>query len=425
VPNGIRQFTGLAKHLAIVASLTGAGMFAQDISTESRRDARRRLADVVRPYVEDHAIAGAVILAADRDRVIDRDAIGYADIANRRVMKPDDMFWVASMTKAITAAAVMMLVDEGKVQLDDPVEKYLPEFKGQMVDTTDDTLVHHAKSFSSSSSEKTIAPYKLEATKHPITVREILSHTSGLPFSSKREPGALDLLPLKSAVESYSAEPLESQPGQKYSYSNEGFNTVGRIIEVINGISFEEFLQKQLFDPLGMKDTTFLPTREQLNRLAKSYEPDSAKKSLREVPISQLTYPLDDRRRRFPIPAGGLFSTADNMALFCQMMLNHGTFRGRRYLSEESVRLITTKQTGSSVEKQYGFGWNVGDGTYEHSGAYRTDMKVDEKRGLVIIFLVQRAVKWSGEDEGERIINSIERAETAGQIKQVDKKAVH
>ncbi|MGA8731186.1 MAG: glycoside hydrolase family 88 protein, partial [Terracidiphilus sp.] len=146
--------------------------------------------------------------------------------------------------------------------------------------------------------------------------------------------------------------------------------------------------------------------------LAKSYKSGSADKELREFPISQLTYPLDDRQLRFAIPAGGLFSTADDLARFCRMMANNGMFEGRRYLSEESVRLLTSKETGAKVAKSYGFGWNVGDGYFEHSGAYKTDMEVDLNRGLIIIFLVQRADDWSEQDR-KRLMDSFEQAALA------------
>ena len=363
------------------------------------------LAKVIEPYIDSHEIAGAVVLIANRDRVIDRETIGYARLADHRPMKSNDMFWIASMSKAMTAAAVLMLVDEGRISLDDPVEKYLPEFKGQMVSSAPDADPVSAQVATSGPAQK--APVKLEPLKHPITIREILSHTSGLRFSSMREPGALDLLPLKTAVDSYAAEPLQSQPGEKYSYSNEGINTAGRIVEVVSGMSFEDFLEQRLFLPLGMKDTTFWPTDKQLKRLAKSYERVTGGGNLREVPIDQLTYPLSDRGRRFPIPAGGLFSTADDIARFCQMMLNDGTFHGKRYLTEKSVRLITTKETGEAVATPYGFGWSIGDGYFEHSGAYKTDMKVDQKRGLIVVFLVQHANDWPQKDR-QRLMDSLE-----------------
>jgi len=367
------------------------------------------LAKVIQPYIDSREIAGAVVLVANRDRVIDLETIGYADLTEHKPMEPNDMFWIASMSKAMTASAVMMLVDEGKISLDDPVEKYLPVFMGQMVLAAADATRGSAQaSTESDSARKENASAKLETTKHPITIREILSHTSGLPFSSKREVGALDVLPLKMAVMSYAAEPLQSQPGTQYSYSNEGINTAARIVEVVSGMPFEDFMQQRLFSPLGMKDTTFWPTDEQVKRLAKSYEGGS----LREVRIDQLTYPLSDRAHRFAIPAGGLFSTADDVARFCQMMLNKGTFQGKRYLTESSVGLITTKETGDAVAKPYGFGWNVGDGYFEHSGAYKTDMKVDVKRGLIVVFLVQHANDWALEDR-QRLMDLLEGAEIA------------
>jgi unsaturated rhamnogalacturonyl hydrolase len=381
---GKHQFARIKRGALIILSLVMPAVCLAQSDKATGEGHTILLAKLIEPYIENHEIAGAVVLIADRDQVIDRAAIGYADIADQSPMKSNDLFWIASMSKAMTATAVMMLVDEGKISLDDPVEKYLPIFKGQMV---------------------TSAPDKLEPSQHPITIRETLSHTSGLRFSSNREQGALDLLPLKTAVESYAAEPLIYQPGTKYSYSNEGINTAGRIVEVVSGMPFEDFLLQRLFVPLDMTDTTFWPTGDQLKRLAKSYESGN----LREVPIGQLTYPLSDRARRYPIPAGGLFSTADDVARFCQMMLNNGTFRGKRYLTESSVRLITTKETGEAVATPYGLGWSVGDGYFEHSGAYKTDMKVDTKRGLIVVFMVQHANDWDG-DGRKRLMDALEQS---------------
>ena len=361
---------------------------------------------ILQPYLDKREIAGAVVLIANRERVLDREMVGYSNIADHTLMRPNTMFWIASMSKAMTAAAVMMLVDEGMISLDDPVEKYLPEFKAQMVSAESVASPPGSRTGASSSDSKRGDAEKLEPLKHPITIRELLSHTAGLRFSSKRETPALDLHPLKTAVESYAAEPLESQPGEKYSYSNEGFNIAGRIVEVVSGMPFEEFLQQRLFTPLGMRDTTFWPDEEQIKRLAQSYESGS----LRAVPIDQLKYPLNDRRHRFPIPAGGLFSTADDVARFCQMMLNDGTFEGKRYLSEKAIRLITTKETGSRVDKNYGLGWNVGFGFYEHSGAYKTDMKVDVRRDLIVVLMVQHANDWKSE-ERDRLMNELERTQ--------------
>jgi CubicO group peptidase (beta-lactamase class C family) len=184
--------------------------------------------------------------------------------------------------------------------------------------------------------------------------------------------------------------PLQSEPGSKFSYSNAGINTAGRIIEVVSGKPYEEFLEKRLFGPLGMKDTTFWPSKEQLGRLAKSYKPNPANTGLEEIPIGQLKYPLNDRKRQ-PMPAGGLFSTARDVGRFCQMVLNGGTFEGKRYLSKDAVKQMTSKQTGDAVKVGYGLGWSTGGDTFGHGGAHATNMTIDTKRGLIMVFMVQHA----------------------------------
>jgi CubicO group peptidase (beta-lactamase class C family) len=333
----------------------------------------KNIAAALQPFVDSHSLAGAVTLVADKDRVLSLEAVGYADVAAGKPMKTDALFWIASQSKSITATAFMMLVDEGKVKLDDPVEKYLPEFKGQWVTAERDN-------------EHTL----LRKPKHSITVREILSHTSGLPFASAMEQPTLDLLPLRVAVKSYAITPLLFEPGSKSQYSNAGINTAGRIIDVVSGMPYETFLDKRLFEPLGMKDTTFWPNEEQLTRLAKSYKPNAAKTGLEEIKIGQLKYPLSDRHRQ-PMPAGGLFSTASDVGRFCQMVLNGGTLEGKRYLSEDAVKQMTSKQTGAAIKVNYGLGWATGGGTFGHGGAHSTNMTIDPKRGLITVFMVQHA----------------------------------
>jgi CubicO group peptidase (beta-lactamase class C family) len=330
--------------------------------------------DALEPFVKDGSLAGAVVLVADKDRTLLTGAAGYADVAARVPLKTDALFWIASQSKPITAAALMILVDEGKVRLDDPVAKYLPEFKDVWV-----------------AAERDADHVLLKRPTRPVSVRHLLSHTSGLPFKSAMEEPTLDRLPLRDATRSYAMTPLLSEPGKKYAYSNAGINTAGRIIEVVSKMPYEEFLQKRLLGPLGMKDTTFWPTETQLARLAKAYRPGPDKKSLVETPVTQLTYPLSDRRDRHPMPAGGLFSTAADVAAFCRIMLNGGTADGKRILSEAAVKEMTTRQTPAEVKESYGLGWSVGDGTFGHGGAYATDMQVDARRGLVLVWMVQHA----------------------------------
>jgi CubicO group peptidase (beta-lactamase class C family) len=332
------------------------------------------LASSVQPFVARQELAGAVMLVADREKVLAQEAVGWADVQGNKPMRVDTLFWIASQSKPITAAALMLLVDEGKVNLDDPVEKHLPEFRGQMF-----------------VAEKDDDHKLLRRPRHPITVRNILSHTSGLPFKSAIEEPTLDLWPLSVRVRSYAMTPLDFDPETKYQYSNAGINTAARIIEVATGTAFERFLDERFFQPLGMTDTTFWPSAEQAARIAKSYKSGPEKKGLAETTVTQLNYPLTDRSQRFPMPAGGLFSTANDVARFYQMLLNGGQLGGRRYLSEHAVTELTTRQTPRELKDSYGLGFAVGNGTFGHGGAYSTNTTAHTERGLILVWLVQHA----------------------------------
>ncbi|HSH94078.1 MAG TPA: serine hydrolase domain-containing protein [Roseimicrobium sp.] len=338
------------------------------------RAANIPVCDIVQPFIDRGEVAGVVFLVSTKDGPVTCQALGYADRAADRAMMPDSLFWIASQSKPITATAVMMLVDEGKIDLDAPVEKYLPEFKGQKMEAGKDAS----------------GAVILKSPSHPITVREVLSHTSGLPFKSKVEEPTMDASPLKAAVASYAATPLLWEPGGKYLYSNAGINTAARIIEVVTGKKYESFMDTRLFKPLGMKDTTFWPSKKQLKRLATPYKPNAAKTALEPTTIGQLQYPLDDRKKRFPMPAGGLFSTASDVSVFCQMILNGGEWKGRRYLSEKAVKEMTRRQTPSEMKESYGLGWTAGP-VFGHGGALATGMSIDPQSGLINVWLVQHA----------------------------------
>jgi CubicO group peptidase (beta-lactamase class C family) len=340
---------------------------------EPRPQAGSTIKAALQPFVDRHVLAGAVALVADETRTLSVDAVGFSDVARGTPMDSNTVFWIASQSKPITAAAIMILVDEGKLRLDDPVEKYLPEFHDLWL------AVEHDSS-----------RMVLRRPGHPITTREILSHTSGLPFSSPIERPTLDLLPLRVGALSYAATPLVFEPGSRYQYSNAGINTAGRIIEVISGIPYEEFLERRLLRPLGMNETTFWPDGALLSRLAKSYRPDKDGKGLEETLVTQLHYPLSDRSRQ-PMPAGGLFSTAHDLGNFCRMMLNRGVFEGKRLLSESAWTELTRRQTPSGVKEDYGLGFGRGGTSFGHGGAYTTNMEVDPDRGLIYVYMVQHA----------------------------------
>lgn len=343
-------------------------------AAQAQAPRNKAITDALQPYVENHSLAGAVALVADREKVLSVDTVGYLDFKSKQPMRADALFWIASQSKPITATTLMILVDEGKVKLDDPVEKYLPEFRQIMLALESDK--DHVL---------------LKKPDRLITVRDILSHTSGMPFKSPMEEPTLDGLKLRDAVRSYAITPLQFQPGTKYQYSNAGINTGGRIIEVVSGMPYEDFLAKKLFEPLGMKDTTFWPNAEQLSRLAHSYKPNSTKDDLEETTVGQLTYPLNERQNRYPMPAGGLFSTAADVGRFCQMVLNGGSLAGKHYLSESAVAEMTKRQTPADLKESYGLGWATGGGSFGHGGAFSTNMSIDTKRGLITVWMVQHA----------------------------------
>ena len=320
----------------------------------------------VQPFVDRQELAGAVMAIATPESIVTVQTAGWADIEAQKPMQPDTLFWIASQSKVITAAAVMVLVDEGRISLDDPVEQHLPEFKTQL-------LVGEKK------------------PTRKMTIRNLLSHTSGLPFKSSAEEPTLDCLPLADCVRSYALTPLEYEPGTKYQYSNAGINTAARVIEVVTGTPFETFLEERLTKPVGMVDTTFWPTEQQVARLAKSYKAGPDNKGLVATTVPQLRYPLTDKQQRFPMPGGGLFSTAHDVARFYQMLLQDGRIDGQRILSEASVKELTRRQTAPEIKESYGLGLSVSPTTFGHGGAFGTNTMADRNRKVISIWLVQHA----------------------------------
>lgn len=352
---------------------------AQNASIRSRMEA----------FVKDGSLSGAVTLLYHDGKVVSEEAIGFQDLETKTPMRKDSLFWIASMTKPITALAVMMLQDEGELNIDDPVMKYLPEFKGQML-----------------LKEKTANQIVLSKPARPVTLKDLLTHTSGLTGKSPLDNDALDVLTLKEAVITYALSPLQFEPGSKWSYCNPGINTLGRVVEVVSGEDYAGFLDKRIFQPLGMMDTTFWPGEKALARLATSYKPSADGKGLEPTTIRHLSTPFSDTRRA-PLAAGGLFSTAGDLLKLYAMLLNGGEADGRRYLSEASLQRMLQNQTGDlkagftdGIVMGLGFqivGQPVGvtamlsPGTYGHGGAHGTQGWIDPVKKTVYIMLIQRA----------------------------------
>jgi CubicO group peptidase (beta-lactamase class C family) len=333
-------------------------------------------------FVDDRTVSGVVTLVATKERVIHLAAVGKSDVATGRDMKANDLFWIASMTKPIASVCVGMLVDEGKIAWEDPVEKHLPEFKNQWVVT-----------------EQGDNRRVIEKSPRPITVRDLLTHSSGLGNVNSPRPHST----LAELCMAYAREPLFFAPGAKWNYSNSGINTLGRIVEVAGGKPFAEFLDERILRPLGMRDTTFWPSPEQQQHLAKSYKRSKDGK-LEEVSNFFIQGELADRERT-PYPSGGLYSTAEDISKFYQMMLQGGAVNGHVYLKPETAAEMTRTQsgdlrTGFTDGMSWGYGFQVvrepqgvtamlNPGTFGHGGAYGTNSWGDPKRGVAYLLMIQ------------------------------------
>ena len=327
----------------------------------------------MQPYLDSYKLAGVVSLIADKSgKVHYKNLLGYADIEAKKPISEDNVFWIASMTKMFAGASIMMLADEGKVSLDDPVTKFIPQLTNWMV-----------------VEEKDSSHVLLKPLVRPVTVRHVLSHTSGLTGSSEvqRATGS-DGTPLKARALSSVTGPLQWQPGDKYQYGNQGMNIAARIVEIVSGMPYEEFLQKRFFDPLGMTETTFWPSEAQIARLAGAYGPNKEKNGYLRGDVRFLTKPFSDRVHRFPEAGGGLFSTTHDILRFGLMLANDGELDGRRYLSHNVMEKIRRKQTGMT-EINYSLGYHLRNGMFGHDGAYGTDLSVNPTNGMVTVFMIQ------------------------------------
>jgi CubicO group peptidase (beta-lactamase class C family) len=368
--------------LAAIFAVLPLAAGAADLDKEKLALIRARM----QRFVEDGQIAGAVTVVGTSKGIVDLQAVGNLRLDPLMAMLKDALFLIASMTKPITALGILILADDGKLSVDDPVEKHLPEFRGQM-------LV----------SEKAADRLVLKKPPRPITLRDLLTHTSGLPGYP---PGLGDLYTkrnrtLAEATLAMSQRPLDFEPGTRWSYCNSGIDTLGRVIEVVSGQCYETFLAKRIFEPLGMTDTTFRPSKDQLPRVAGLY-------GLKDGKLVSATGALigPASEMRHPIPAGGLYSTATDMARFYQMMLSGGSLDGKRVVSAASVKEMTKIQTGQlkcgfTPGMSHGLGFAVvnqpqgvtamlSPGTFGHGGAFGTQSWADPKRDLFMILLIQR-----------------------------------
>ena len=363
----------------------------------------QRLDNTLNQWVEKEWMNGAAAMIIHDGKIVYHKAVGYNDLENKTPLKKEAIFRIASQTKAVTSVAIMMLMEEGKLLLDDPVSKYIPSFKKQGV----------LDKFNPADTTYTTVPAKKE-----ITIRELLTHTSGLDYAqigSKESnaiyaknniTGGLGVTnsTLLEAMTRLGKLPLMHQPGEKFTY---GLNTdlLGCLVEVISGTSLYNFFKTRIFDPLGMKDTYFYVPQEKAARLVNLYKENAeghlqkSSKTILNGP-TVVNYPFI--KTGYYSGGGGLSSTIYDYAIFLQMLLNNGKYNGKQLLSRNSVRMMTMNQVGDlnmGINK-FGLGFQIvtekgsaktpaREGTFSWSGAFATFYWVDPKEKLVLLFFRQ------------------------------------
>ncbi len=350
---------------------------AQESTPENSSPELPTVTAAISPFVENGDFAGIVSMVVSKDRVLHQSVLGHADIESGRPMRQDSIFWIASMSKPVTATAVLILVESGKLSLDDAITKHLPAMASLR-----------------------------DAAGQPvtITIRQLLSHTSGMAELDAAE--AYTSKTLAEAADKYAKVKMLFPPGSEWKYSQTSINTAARIVEAVSGISFDEFVQTKICDPLRMVDTTFYLSEKQILRLATSYQKNDAG-SLEPVAIRLLAGKSPTDRDRFPAGNGGLFSTAPDYAKFCQMLLGDGQREGTRLLTPESVATMKTIVTGDlKTGFTPGNGWGIGvcvvrepqgvsaalsSGSFGHGGAYGTQAWIDPTLGVAYILMIQQA----------------------------------
>ena len=391
---------------------------AQTIQLNTKNNAvdYERMAKIdglVNDYINKNWLTGAVSIVIKDNQVVQYKGYGYADVATKKPMQKDQIFRIMSQTKAITSTGIMILYEQGKLLLDQPVSEFIPEFKNPIVldkfndaDTT----------------------YTTVAAKREITFRDLLTHTSGLDYTdigSSKVMGVYTKNHIPSGLGYFDASllermkalgklPLSFQPGEKWQY---GLNSdlLGCLIEVISGMSLEAFLTKNIFEPLGMKDTYFNVPASKANRLATVYTEDSLHHVIKwnhEFRHIDPDYPT--MNKHYFSGGAGLSSTAYDYAVFMQMLLNGGTYNGHTILSKRTVQLMTSGQLKDGLfgDDNFGLGFAITSeksaaktsrnaGSFAWGGYYGTTYWADPKAHLVCLFMTQQSPNSHGDVEAK------------------------
>jgi CubicO group peptidase (beta-lactamase class C family) len=356
----------------------------------------KRVDDFVARLQAENKLAGAVTVVARRGQLVSLTAYGFADLETKRPMRTDDLFHIQSMAKPIVSVAALMLLEEGRFLLSDPVEKFLPEFHGLKVAVT-----------------KADAPegYILVPAERGITIHDLLTHRTGFPGlpldhgpaealsrTARHSLPADGSYTLEDFVKKVAALPLNLQPGTAFRYADTNAEVMGRIIEVVSGRTLDEFFREKIFEPLGMNDTHFTIPLVKRGRVAPAYT-RSPEKGLAKLPV-------DPMETKFFSAGGNLYSTPSDYLRFCQMLLNGGELDGHRLLGRKSIELMTAYQLDAVAPFMRGqyVGLNVAvqkadgesgllssPGTYGWAGSYNTYFRIDPHEKLILLFFAQQA----------------------------------
>lgn len=402
--------------LLLVMAFTGQAVktshpqkFIYPVKVPVTFDATRlaRVDTVFQGLVDKGLIPHAVTFVVHKGMVVHHKAYGYRDIEAGVPCRTDDIFRMASQTKAYTAVAVMMLFEEGKILLDDPVKKYIPEFANPQV------LV----------SVNPDSTFTTRPAKRAITIRHLLTHTSGISYGNAISRKVYDkmgipVFPLYSLKKETLADvikvlakcPLEHDPGDKFSYGM-SVDVLGYLIEVVSGMPVDQFFQKRIFEPLGIKNTWFYLPENQQSRLVKLYEiaeNGPLKLNIREQGIYQ-KIPYSGARTLFSTGAG-LSGTIEDYARLCQMLLNEGEFNGKRLLARKTVEMMKKNAVGDlrgeigfglafdDFRSQYSYRSIASEGSIRWGGMFGTDYLIDPKEELIILFYINLQPNQSGTD---------------------------
>jgi len=394
----------LVSALALRPAAETAMAKPEDVGLSSERLAR--ITEMMKRHIAAGEISGGVTLVARHGKIVHLEAAGVTDVDSKTPMAKDSVFRIASMTKPVTGVAIMMMMEEGKLRITDPVSKYIPSFKDLKVAVAEP----RPRGPAAADEPAPIKYYRVPAERE-ITIRDLLTHVSGLasgPMSndSIRVPEVMrkPTDTLADYIPRLGKSALEFQPGSRWSYSPQaGFDTLGRIVEITSGMPFDQFLRQRVFEPLGIREAAFYPTPELLPRLVTAYQLDPKGR------MAKNTNPGSMQSKVYFMGSGGLVTTAGEYAKFAQMLVNGGELNGKRLLSPRTVAYMASVHASDTLEGRTpgeGFGLSVrvvrdavasgsrvSDGSFGWSGAYGTHFWVDQKEDLIAVMMIQTPVR--------------------------------